>query len=435
MRSREEDMYLQMKAGSEMVEQSQLEMTQALIEREQLREESSNTKGRLEEQIELMAQRISEECELIRKKDQASKDELNSKIKELLEKLAETQVLLDKTSREKASAQAELEIVRTQLSTNDLDYSKATESLKVNMTQAALDRNLAMQQVERIKQELNQADSDRHAERLRLKQEIEDLRRRLHQAEKESLASKEECINLHNVSQTLERELHLTKLSKESLQRSSNDDLTAAEKRAELRETELNAMIENLQRKHERSSGELEEYSKSQNTIIQKLREECRLLVNKLEEVTHKYKEENQKLKSLKDHAGQKLERTTTRCKELQEQHSQQGVLQEKMRERLQLMDRQAQHASQQITELLAKESVLMRERRELCRHVEFLQRELMSCGDEDKVTVYIGSRGLVDGIIKNVRNEEVKNKGQELGSEAVGQENENDSRGNVHTA
>lgn len=47
-----------------------------------------------------------------------------SKIKELLEKLAETQVLLDKTSREKASAQAELEIVRTQLSTNDLDYSK-----------------------------------------------------------------------------------------------------------------------------------------------------------------------------------------------------------------------------------------------------------------------------------------------------------------------
>lgn len=28
MRSREEDMYLQMKAGSEMVEQSQLEMTQ-----------------------------------------------------------------------------------------------------------------------------------------------------------------------------------------------------------------------------------------------------------------------------------------------------------------------------------------------------------------------------------------------------------------------
>lgn len=40
----------------------------------------------------------------------------------------------------------------------------------------------------------------------------------------------------------------------------------------------------------ERSSQELEEYSKSQNTIIQKLREECRLLVHKLEEVTHKYK-------------------------------------------------------------------------------------------------------------------------------------------------
>lgn len=38
--------------------------------------------------------------------------------------MAETQVLLDRTSREKVSVQAELEIVRTQLSTNDLDYSK-----------------------------------------------------------------------------------------------------------------------------------------------------------------------------------------------------------------------------------------------------------------------------------------------------------------------
>jgi len=44
--------------------------------------------------------------------------------KELLEKLAETEILLDKTSREKMSLQAELEIVRGQLSTNDLDYGK-----------------------------------------------------------------------------------------------------------------------------------------------------------------------------------------------------------------------------------------------------------------------------------------------------------------------
>lgn len=39
-----------------------------------------------------------------------------------------------------------------------------------------------------------------------------------------------------------------------------------------------------------KKEGELEEYNKSQATIIQKLREECGLLVKRLEEVTHKYK-------------------------------------------------------------------------------------------------------------------------------------------------
>lgn len=67
-----------------------------------------------------------------------------------------------------------------------------------------------------------------------------------------------------------------------------------------------------------------------------------------------------------------------------------------------------------------------MRERRELCRHVEFLQRELISCGEEDKPTVYFGSRGLVDGILKNVRNEEIKNKNQEQTNEEDNKQEEN---------
>lgn len=35
--------------------------------------------------------------------------------------------------------------------------------MRVNLTQTMLDRNLAVQQVERVKQELDQAASDRHA--------------------------------------------------------------------------------------------------------------------------------------------------------------------------------------------------------------------------------------------------------------------------------
>jgi len=76
-----------------------------------------------------------------------------------------------------------------------------------------------------------------------------------------------------------------------------------------------------------------------------------------------------------------------------------------------------------------------MRERRELCRHVEFLQRELMCCGEEDKPTVYFGSRGLVDGILKNVRNEEIKNKNQELVNDEDNKQDENKCQEQLDTA
>lgn len=76
-----------------------------------------------------------------------------------------------------------------------------------------------------------------------------------------------------------------------------------------------------------------------------------------------------------------------------------------------------------------------MRERRELCRHVEFLQRELMCCGEEDKPTVHFGSRGLVDGILKNVRNEEIKCKNQERENEEDNKQDENKFQEQPETA
>jgi len=47
-------------------------------------------------------------------------------------------------------------------------------------------------------------------EKSRLKSELEDVKRRLFQAEKEVLVAKEECIQLHEATQALQKEVSVT---------------------------------------------------------------------------------------------------------------------------------------------------------------------------------------------------------------------------------
>ena len=53
---------------------------QAFIEREQLREELDNMRGRFEEHIAQMQKVISDECELARREGQAVRDQLETKV-------------------------------------------------------------------------------------------------------------------------------------------------------------------------------------------------------------------------------------------------------------------------------------------------------------------------------------------------------------------
>jgi hypothetical protein len=60
--------------------------------------------------------------------------------------------------------------------------------------------------------------------------------------------------------------------------------------------------------------------------------------------------------------------------------------------------------------DLLAKESLLLRDRQQLARQVEFLQRQLVATPSadpmRDKVNVYLGSRLAVDEILTDVYKE-----------------------------
>jgi len=375
---READAYQQVKSCVELAEQSQMDMSQAVIEREQVREQLDNLQRRFDENTANTEQRISQECDVVRRASESSCRQLESRVKELVEQLTEMQCSLEKCSREKTAVTAELEAARSQLSSIDVDYSKATDNMKVNVTQAHFERNLAVQQMSRLKQEIDQLSCDRHAEKCRLKSELEDVKRRLAQAEKEVMTAKEECIQLHETNQTLHKQLNTMQLAKESIERSCSDNIDAAERRAELREIELNKLIVTQQTKLTESNSQLEAMVGKHELLVQKLREECRHLLNELQQISSKYKADNSQLRRQNKELQSKVEWTGRQCRELSNRLMQQSQLQEKMRLRLSELDCQAQRSSQQKLDLLAKESVLVCDRQQLVGQVEFLQRQLM---------------------------------------------------------
>ena len=54
---------------------------QALIQKEQLKEELSNMRDRMEEHVVEVTRKMTEERELARKENQQERDELNSKVR------------------------------------------------------------------------------------------------------------------------------------------------------------------------------------------------------------------------------------------------------------------------------------------------------------------------------------------------------------------
>lgn len=159
-----------------------------------------------------------------------------------------------------------------------------------------------------------------------MKSERDNFKRRLGRAEQDLVDAKEQCITLTTNMQQLEREVshqserhrtftrrirthvawcmsvvfkdlltrvfqaHMYKLSKETVERNRSDDLTAMTKRAEQRETELNAIIDSLESRHGLTVTELEDMITAHESLITKLQEECSRLTTQLENVSNRYK-------------------------------------------------------------------------------------------------------------------------------------------------
>lgn len=407
MNHREEEAYQQMKKGIELVEQAQLEQTQALVQKEQLAEELNNMKERFDRSILDTQARLHEERESVRRENKLLVDELNAKLRETLEQNAALSAELEKMSRDKVALIGELDETKLQLKRFDKETSIAHDTFRQESTNASIQKSHAVQELNKLKKDYETLEIETKQEKSRLSMEIEDLRRRLKKAERDLVNSKEECIHLTTNTQALERELHLAKLARDSIERGRNEDLKALSIRAKQREEQLGSFIEDVEEKNARTTHDMDIMLKKQNRLIGKLREECKRQAAQIEKLVKKNRTECGNLRKQNDELRLRLERAVSHMTTLEEQSEQHDRVHKKMTERLKMLDDHGQNQSQQILELIASQSRLMKDRQLLVREVEFLRKQIAKSNEEDLQKFLSSNKPLVDEIISNVHSEE----------------------------
>uniref|UniRef100_A0A3Q0RSB4 SHH signaling and ciliogenesis regulator sdccag8 n=1 Tax=Amphilophus citrinellus TaxID=61819 RepID=A0A3Q0RSB4_AMPCI len=114
----------------------------------------------------------------------------------------------------------------------------------------------------------------------------------------------------------------------------------------------------------------------SQNSLLGKLNEECCNLGTKLEELAKKSRSLEQ-LALEKQHLEETVKNLRARCCDMEEQCVQHGRMHQRMKDRLQQLDRHCQSSAQQVCELLAKQNQLMQERNTLSEEMQSLRIEV----------------------------------------------------------
>ncbi|XP_044940674.1 serologically defined colon cancer antigen 8 isoform X4 [Mustela putorius furo] len=338
VQQREAGAYEQVKQAMHMTEEANFEKTKALIQCEQLKNELERQTERLEKELVSQQEKRAFEKETMRKEITKEREDLGSKMLSLSQNIAQLEAQVEKVTREKISAINQLEEVQNQLASKEMDVTKEIEKLR---------------------------------------SEVSESRQHLEQEQQKAALAREECLKLTELLSESERQLHLTRLEKDSIQQSFSNEAKAQALQAQQREQELTQKIQQMEAQHDRTENEQYSLLTSQNTFLIKLKEECCTLAKKLEQISTKSRSEITQLNQEKMYTYNKLEKLQRRNDELEEQCVQHGRLHEIMKERLKQLDKHSQATAQQLVQLLKKQNELLLERQSLAEEVGRLRSQV----------------------------------------------------------
>uniref|UniRef100_A0A8B9HU73 Serologically defined colon cancer antigen 8 n=1 Tax=Astyanax mexicanus TaxID=7994 RepID=A0A8B9HU73_ASTMX len=374
VQQREWAAYQQVKQAVEMAEEANLEKTKALVQCENVLAELARQRERLEKELASEQQNISQAKESARSESKREKEELALTVTSLTRRVAELEGLLDRGEREKNSLNTQLEEAFKKLTSQESDSSKACGELRYQLSQANLKREEAERELRDTSSKLSRQLELAEQEVQKLGVELSGSRQRLEEAQRAEGRARAEAAGLAEGLSRAQRQLHLTRQEKEAVERCCAEDMAALTFQAQRREHELRHTLQQMDAQHDRSVGETDALLSSQNGLIVKLKEECRTLCEKLEELTQTSRAEVEQLTLEKEHLQESVEKLRGRCQEMEEQCVQHGRMHQRMKHRLQQLDQHCQCSAQQVLDLLNRQKQLVQERQLLSEEMQNLR-------------------------------------------------------------
>ncbi|XP_028611130.1 serologically defined colon cancer antigen 8 [Grammomys surdaster] len=384
VQERETSAYKQVKHAVQMTEEANFEKTKALIQCEQLKSELERQTERLEKELACQQEQRALEKEMIKKEVTREREDAKSKILILSQNIAKLEAQVEKVTREKTSAVSQLEEIQNQLASQEMDVTKVCGEMRFQLNKTKMEKDEAEKEHREYKAK-SQKDlemKDQEIEKLRL--ELSESRQHVEQEQQKAARARQECLQVTELLGESERQLHLTRLEKDSIQQSFSNEAKAQALQAQQREQELTQKIQQMETQHDKTESEQYLLLTSQNTFLTKLKEECCLLAKKLEKVSLKSRSEIVQLSQDKRYLCDKLEKLQRRNDELEEQCIQHGRVHETMKERLRQLDKHGQATAQQLVQLLNKQNQLLLERQNLSEEVDRLRAQLPSMPQSD---------------------------------------------------
>ncbi|XP_071963849.1 serologically defined colon cancer antigen 8 homolog [Antedon mediterranea] len=383
MKQKEAEAYTQVKHSLDMLQEAQLEKTQALVQREQLADDVRNSEQRMTDLVADQQNRLMTERELVRREYEQQLEQLQQQIAQGVQENAAIQNQIEKVTREKVALTNELEQAKSQIMQHSVYITQASHDAKVSSTSSTIQRDEAIRQLDKLRQTTSLEIQELVQEKTRLKSELGDVKRRMDEAEKQALLSKDESIKLTERCNTAERDLMLVKMAKDGIDRSRNDELRTLTRRTQQREQELQQVIHEQENRYSSTVTELENVICSQGLLINKLRDEGTNLTDKVQEVSDKYRSEIRRLKQTNSELSLRCDRLSQQHAEMEMQCVDHGRLHKRMKSRLEQLDEHGQRTGKQIYELLQKQTGLMKERHALSQEVEFLRSQIQKASPQ----------------------------------------------------
>uniref|UniRef100_A0A8C6GP83 Serologically defined colon cancer antigen 8 n=1 Tax=Mus spicilegus TaxID=10103 RepID=A0A8C6GP83_MUSSI len=374
---RETSAYEQVKHAVQMTEEANFEKTKALIQCEQLKSELERQTERLEKELASQQEKRAVEKEMIKKEVTREREDAESKMLILSQNIAKLEAQVEKVTREKTAAVSHLEEIQNHIASQEMDVTKVCGEMRFQLNKTKMEKDEVEKEHREYKAKSHKdlEMKDQEIEKLRL--ELSESEQHVEQEQQKAARARQECLRVTELLGEAERQLHLTRLEKDSIQQSFSNEAKAQALQAQQREQELTQKIQQMETQHDKTESEQYLLLTSQNTFLTKLKEECCLLAKKLEKVSLKSRSQIVRLSQEKRYLCDKLEKLQKRNDELEEQCIQHGRVHETMKERLRQLDKHGQATAQQLVQLLNKQNQLLLERQNLSEEVDRLRAQV----------------------------------------------------------